>query len=155
MVESSETIAIKHFTDLRVWQKAHELYVSVYKEIDKLPRTVAIRAMLDEVLHSTGSISAKIAEGFNSRNKRRYVFFLDVALRSTGEAENWLHKLVDCVLMERIKVQPWLDTISEIQRMLRAMIKKLDKRNNTHIQPVVSSSNPRYVPQQNRLFHEL
>ena len=129
-MESTETNAIKHFTDLRVWHKAHDLFVSICSEVDRLSKTAANKMIVDQILKSVGSISANIAEGFNSRGRKKYIQHLDIALCSAAETENWLYKVVDCVLLEKSEVQPWFDDSVALQKMLSVMIRKLEQRAN-------------------------
>jgi len=149
-VESTETNAIKHFTDLRVWQKAHELFVSINKVTEKVSLGVASTIVVEQLLKSTGSISANIAEGFNSHRRKKYVQYLDVAQCSAAETENWLYKVVDCVLLEKTEVQPWLEASVIIQKMLNSMITKLEKRKDAKPQPFVSSPSLPHMPFKNR-----
>ena len=149
-MESTETNAIKHFTDLRVWQKAHELFVSINKVTEKVSLGVASTIVVEQLLKSTGSISANIAEGFNSHRRKKYVQYLDVAQCSAAETENWLYKVVDCVLLEKTEVQPWLEASVIIQKMLNSMITKLEKRKDAKPQPFVSSPSLPHMPFKNR-----
>jgi four helix bundle protein len=129
-VETTEVTAIKHFTDLRVWHKAHELFVSIYNEVDRLSKTAASAIIVDRILKSAGSISVNIATGFNSRGRKKYIHYLDIAQSSAAETENWLYKVVDCVLLGKSEVQPWLDNSVAIQKMLSVMIRRLEQRAN-------------------------
>jgi four helix bundle protein len=154
-METAESSAIKHFTDLRVWQKAHELFVSINKMSEKVPRDVATTIVFEQLLKSTGNISANIAEGFNSRGRRKYIKYLDFAQCSAAETENWLYKVVDCVLLEKTEVQPWLETSVVIQKMLNSMMTKLEKRRELKTQPVVSSPSLPHVPiKHRRMFRD-
>jgi len=119
---------VKHFTDLTVWQKAHKLFVNIYTEIEKFPRTVGARIIADQVLRSCGGISANIAEGFNARSTKEYIHFLDIAQRSAAETENWIYKIADCYLLKKHKVALWLDTCYEIEKMLQSLIKSLERK---------------------------
>lgn len=154
-MESGDTKVIKHFTDLRVWQKAHELFISINKITEKIPPDVATTIVFEQLLKSAGSISANIAEGFNSRGRRQYIQYLDIAQCSAAETENWLYKVVDCVLLEKTEVQPWLEKSVVIQKMLNAMITKLEKRREIKTQPVVSSPSLPHVPiKHRRMFRD-
>lgn len=158
-MEKTDVSEIKHFTDLRVWQKAHQLFVSIHKETDKLPRDGAITVVVDELLRSSGNISAYIAEGFNSRGRKNYIYYLDIAHSNAAETENWLYKMIDCVLLEKSEVQPWLETSVALQKMLGSMISKLEKRaeatTQATAQPVVSSPSLPHIPILNRrLFRD-
>lgn len=149
-MESTETHAIKHFTDLRVWQKAHDLFVSINKVTEKVSRDVASTMVVEQLLKSSGGISANIAEGFNSRGKKKYICCLDLAQCCAAETENWLYKVVDCVLLEKTEVQPWLETSVVIQKMLNSMISKLEKKKGPVVQPAVASPSLPHMPIKNR-----
>ncbi|UCD06188.1 MAG: four helix bundle protein [candidate division WOR-3 bacterium] len=127
-MENNENRAIKHFTDLRVWQKSHDLFVSIYGAVDKLPRTTTAGIIFEQLLRSSGSISASIAEGFYSRGRRKYIRYLETAHCGAAETENWLIKLTDCHCMEREIVEPWIETCVGIGKMLNALMRKLEER---------------------------
>jgi four helix bundle protein len=121
----------RHFTDLIVWQKSHKLFVNIYKEFDNFPYKVGVSIIVGQILRSCGSISANIAEGFNAYSTKEYVRFLDIALRSAAETENWIYKVADCSLLKKEKINPWLDTCHEIEKMVQSLIKSLRKRIDT------------------------
>lgn len=136
-MEATETRAIKHFTDLRVWQKSHDLFVAMYRAADELPKTTAAAIILEQILGKSSGISANIAEGFCARAKHKYIQSLDEARRKVAETENWLHALIDCGCFGQDVVNPWLEKCLEISRMLGSLIRKLEERNK--IKPQVSS----------------
>lgn len=123
---------VKHFTDLIVWQKAHKLFINIYKEIDSFPYKIGAKIIADQILRSCGSISANIAEGFNARSTKEYIHFLDIAQRSAAETENWLYKIKDSCLLKNEKVMPWLDVCCEIEKMLQSLMKSLNKKITSH-----------------------
>ena len=127
-MENNESKAIRHFTDLRVWQKSHDLFVSIYGAIDKLPRTATAGIIFEQLLRSSGDISANIAEGFYSRGRRKYVRYLETAHCSAAETENWLLKLTDCHCMDNNIVEPWIETCVGIGKMLNSLMRKLEER---------------------------
>ena len=122
---------VRHFTDLIVWQKSHKLFVNIYTECDNFSRKIGAKIIVGQILRSCGSISANIAEGFNARSTKEYIRFLDIALRSAAETENWIYKIVDCHLLRKGKVTPWIDACYEIKKMLQSLMKSLEKRINT------------------------
>ncbi len=116
---------IEHFTDLTVWQKSHNLFLEVYRTVEKLSRTGGTRVIADQILKSTSSISANIAEGFKSISTKQYVYFLDIAQRSAAETENWVYKMRDCQLADEKRSSAWLHVCVEIEKMLYSLIKSL------------------------------
>ncbi len=127
-MESNESKTIKHFTDLRVWQKSHDLFVLVYRAVEEMPSTTNAAVIVEQILRSTSSISINIAEGFNSRWRRKYIKHLDQAQCSISQTEDLLHKLIDCSCLDQKTVTPWFETCIEIGRMLGSLIRKLDER---------------------------
>jgi four helix bundle protein len=126
----SERGEIKTFRDLIVWQKAHEMDLRVIELVSAFPRQQPFWVIGDQLLRSSTSISANIAEGHGSYRGREYGKFISYALRSAYETENWLLKLHDSHVMrprinlESLKIITDLNT--EIIKMLTALSKKLD-----------------------------
>lgn len=126
----SERGEMKTFRDLIVWQKAHEMDLRVIELVTSFPREQPFWVIGDQLLRSSTSISANIAEGHGSYRGKEYGRFLSYALRSAYETENWLLKLEDSpVIRQRInvdsvKVIAALNT--EILKMLTALLKKID-----------------------------
>lgn len=83
---------VKHFTDLVVWQKAHSLFVDMYAIFAGHPRKIGVNTIIEQIFRSCGSVSANIAEGYNSRNTKKYVNYLEIAQKSSAETENWIYK---------------------------------------------------------------
>ena len=119
---------VRHFTDLKVWQKSHALFVLLVKDLEHVPKGTVYFAIVDQMLRSVGAISANIAEGFNARTTKHYISFLDIARRSTAESENWLYKLRDSALLEEGTVRDRVDNCTEIGRMLSGLMNSLNKR---------------------------
>ena len=120
--------AVKHFTDLKVWQKAHQLFLDVLQDIEYFPRTAAGRVLQDELLRSVGSISANVAEGFNARSTTEYIHYLDIARRTASESENWYYKIRDAGFLKVEVAERRVDQCVEVCKMLQSMISKLEKR---------------------------
>ena len=120
-------VPIKHFTDLEVWQKAHQLFLDLCNDVNMFPSKRSAMVIADQILRSSGSISANIAEGFN-RSKAKFLNSLDIALGETNETENWLYKLRDLGLVPLAPASQGLDRCREIGRMLNGLIRKIEAR---------------------------
>jgi four helix bundle protein len=126
---------IRSFKDLVVWQKAHQLFLQLVKDVESFPRTRAAAIITDQLLRAVGSISANIAEGFGRRSGAEYVHYLIVARGSTTESENWLIK---CRELHYIPEQICFEReapCQEILKMLNAMIGTLRRRDPRHSPP--------------------
>lgn len=126
----SERAEIKTFRDLIVWQKAHEMDLLVIELVALFPRIQPFWVIGDQLLRSSMSVSANIAEGHGSYRGKEYGRFLSYARRSAYETENWLLKLTDSpILRQRIDMES-IKTIAdfniEIIKMLTTLLKKID-----------------------------
>ncbi len=83
---------------------------------------MAARVIANQVLRSTGSISANIAEGFGRRSGKEYTHYLIVARGSTTETVNWYLKCRDLHLVDKAVFAARITALEEILKMLNRMI---------------------------------
>ena len=79
----------KKFTDLIVWQKAHQFVLSAYRLSEKFPKS-EIYGLTSQLRRAAVSIPANIAEGFRKRSKSEKAYFLGVAQSSLEECRYYL-----------------------------------------------------------------
>ena len=118
---------IKHYTDLIVWQRSHKLFLDIVKDVDIFPNKRAANTIADQIIRSSGSISANIAEGFN-RSKAKFLNSLDIALGEANETENWLYKIRDLRYIEILIAENQIEETKIICRMLNSLIAKIKSR---------------------------
>ncbi len=70
---------ILKFTDLIVWQKSHKLFLDIVKDAENFPNKRVALIIADQVLRSSSSISANIAEGNGRHKGREYEHYLIIA----------------------------------------------------------------------------
>lgn len=81
---------IRHFTDLKVWQKAYELGLQVFAVSQDWPATEKY-ALTDQVRRSSRSVSANISEAWGKRRyEAHFVSKLSDSDTELLETENWL-----------------------------------------------------------------
>ena len=119
---------VRHFRDLMVWQRSHQLFLDVVRDIESFKKDVVLKIIIDQIIRSIGSISSNIAEGFNSRTTKQYLSFLDIARRSAAESENWFYKLRDIGQLEQDKAEARINECVEINKMLYGLMNSLKKR---------------------------
>ena len=117
---------IRSFEDLIVWQRAHQFFLDVVKDVDAFSPGMAARIIGNQVLRSASSISANIAEGFGRRIGREYTHYLIVARGSTTETLDWYLKCRDLHLIESTVFANRRATLEEILKMLNRMLGKSD-----------------------------
>ena len=81
------------FRNLALWQKGQELALQVIEMTGKLPDTVSARVMARQVVASSTSVPANIAEGHGRYSMAAYRNHLSIARGSTAETDSWLDLL--------------------------------------------------------------
>jgi four helix bundle protein len=79
----------KSFTDLIVWQKAHQFVLSTYKLTEKFPKA-EIYGLTSQFRRAAVSIAANIAEGFRKRSKPEKAHFFGISQGSLDECYYYL-----------------------------------------------------------------
>jgi four helix bundle protein len=120
---------IRSFEDLIVWQKAHQFFLDVVRDVDTFSPNTASRVIANQLLRSASSISANIAEGFGRRTGKEYTHYLIVARGSTTETLDWCLKCRDLQLIDLAVFASRRGMLEEILKMLNRMIsQQLSKR---------------------------
>ena len=83
MALTVSAVKINRFSDLTVWQKAHELTLATYKLTETFPRSEQF-GIVSQLRRSAASVSANIAEGFGRRTTKELLRCLQI---SRGELE--------------------------------------------------------------------
>ena len=78
---------IKHFEDIKAWQKARKLTTAVYQLSNKADFAKDLR-FRDQIRAAAVSIMANIAEGFDSSSDKEFIRFLSYARRSATEVQS-------------------------------------------------------------------
>lgn len=77
---------MQDFRELRVWQKAHELTLAVYRATGAFPRD-ELYGITSQLRRAAASVPANLAEGHCRRTYRDFGRFVSIALGSASEAE--------------------------------------------------------------------
>ena len=81
---------IKSFTELTVWQRAHELSLEIYKLTSGFPRKEMF-GVTSQVRRASASVAANVAQGFGRRTTRELLRSLQIA---AGEMEETRYFLI-------------------------------------------------------------
>jgi four helix bundle protein len=76
-------VKINRFSDLTVWQRAHESTLETYRLTEKFPRSEQF-GIVSQLRRAAASVSANIAEGFGRRTTKELLRCLQI---SRGELE--------------------------------------------------------------------
>ena len=85
----------KKFEELSIWQISRELCKDIYRitNYDSFSKDLRFAS---QIRAAGGSIMDNIAEGFDRRGNKEFVYFLYVANGSCGEVRSQLHRAFDC-----------------------------------------------------------
>lgn len=115
------------YRGLKVWQDSVALAKQVYLDTESFPKT-QLYSLTQQMQRAAVSIASNIAEGHNRNSTKEYIHFLGIALGSAGELETQYFIAADIGFIEHPRASERLELISEIARMLRAVIKTLQKQ---------------------------
>jgi len=118
-----------NFTDLNIWQKSHQLAISIYKITKTFPKS-EIFGITSQLQRAATSISANIAEGFGRKGNKEFVQFLHLSKGSLYETQNFLILCQDIGYIEKIKVKTLLDEYEILAKMLNSFISKVKYNND-------------------------
>jgi len=116
---------MKDFRSLKVWQRGHELALSIYKVTLSFPRE-EIYGLVSQLRRAASSVPANIAEGCGCNGNREFARFLGIALRSASETEYHLLLARDLAYLDRKTYEQLNNQITEVKRMLTGFIQKLN-----------------------------
>jgi four helix bundle protein len=115
---------MKDFRDFKVWEKAHELVLEIYKVTADFPKH-EVFGLVSQMRRCSSSIPANIAEGCGRLGNSELHRFLQIACGSSNELEYHLLLAKDLGYLPE-KEYTVLDTkLAEMKRMLVALTRKV------------------------------
>jgi four helix bundle protein len=115
---------MRDFRELKVWQKAHQLTLAVYKATATFPRD-ELYGLTSQIRRACASIPANIAEGCGRSGDAELARFLQIALGSASELEYHLLLAHDLALLSDSEYEHLAGETTEVKRMLASFIQKL------------------------------
>ncbi len=113
---------IKHFSDLIVWQKAHEITLKIYKITELFPKKEQF-SLTDQMRRASISIGSNIAEGFSRLSIPDKIHFFAMAKGSLTELENQIYVARDVGYLSFDLINQVLVMIVDEGRLLTAIMK--------------------------------
>ena len=120
---------IVDFTDLIVWQKAHQLVLAIYRITNKFPSYEKL-GLASQMQRAAVSITSNIAEGFARRSKKEKLQFYYMALSSLSELRNqiMISKDLDYITIQTFKLLE--NQLIEVRKILNGLVKSSNNYNN-------------------------
>ncbi|MFB3923896.1 MAG: four helix bundle protein [Terriglobia bacterium] len=115
---------MRDFRTLKVWAKAHELTLAVYRTTRLFPKD-ELYGLTSQIRRSCESIPANIAEGCGRTGGAELARFLNIAMGSASELEYHLLLSRDLDLLEARNYEQLAANVVELKRMLTSFVQKL------------------------------
>lgn len=115
---------VESFKDLIVWQKSMKLVSHIYELTGAFPDEEKF-GITNQMRRAAVSVPSNIAEGWGRKSTGSYVQFLNIAKGSLYELET--QTLISKDLGFATSISDISDLITEVSKMLNAIIKKLKK----------------------------
>ena len=119
------------FAILQMWQRAQELTDQILDIVARLPNTRVAGIVLQQIVRSSSSIAANIAEGHGRFAAGAYRNHLSIARGSTTETISWLDLLRRRGWITPEEEHATLSKCAEIMRMVTAKMNDLGQAPRT------------------------
>jgi four helix bundle protein len=115
---------VKDFHELKVWQKAHELTLAIYRITAPFPRE-ELYGLTSQLRRASASIAANLAEGCGRSGDAEFARYCSIAMGSASEVEYHLLLARDLKLLKPGEYEELAPRAIELKRMLTALLQKL------------------------------
>lgn len=124
-------MSLRDFKTVRLWERAHQLALSVYRVTRAFPRE-ELYGLSSQMRRAACSIPANIAEGFGRSGNGDLHRFLDIAMGSTAELSYFLLMSRDLALVSPESYVDLAGLADEVQRMLASLMRKIQVARADH-----------------------
>lgn len=124
IIYALSVLSMKDFHPLKVWQKAHQLALDVYRVSGAFPRQ-EIYGLTSQIRRAAASIPANLAEGCGRNGNAELLRFCSIAMGSASELEYHLLLARDLHFMAPASYEKLDERTVEVKRMLAGLQKSL------------------------------
>ncbi len=115
---------MKTFKDLKVWQKAHELVLEIYRVTKEFPKEERF-GLISQLRRSASSVPTNLVEGFKRRGQKDFAHFVNIAEGSLEETKYLLFLSKDLRYLRVDSLDRLNLMCDEVGKMLSGLYKKL------------------------------
>ena len=117
---------MQRFTDLKVWQRSHQLVLNIYRLTAQFPADEKF-GIVSQLRRAALSVPTNIAEGSKRRSNQEYSRFLNIVEGSLAETTYLLMVSADLGYLNPGASKTTLAEASEVARMLHGLRSKVEK----------------------------
>jgi four helix bundle protein len=118
---------VKTYTELKVWEQSYKVCLEVYRITMGFPKEETY-GLMSQMRRAAVSIPSNIAEGFGRRTTPDFLRSLYIAYGSVCELETQILLSKDLGYVGRGSTEKIQSQVREVERMLKALIKALQKK---------------------------
>lgn len=122
--------ATKTFTDLIMWQKAHDLVLETYKATELFPKH-ELFGLVSQFRRAAVSIPANIAEGYKRKGKADKLRFFNISQGSLEEARYFIILSKDLLYIDEKQFASLNMKIEETSKSLAMYCQKIQNEIQT------------------------
>jgi four helix bundle protein len=115
---------LRNYEDLEVWQRAHQLTISIYRITDSFPRSEMF-GLTSQIRRASSSIGSNLAEGCGRWGDAEMARYVQIAMGSASELQNHLRLAKDLGFLGPQDHVAILHDLSSVRQMLTAFLQKL------------------------------
>lgn len=120
---------MRDFKSLLVWQKSHELTLSVYELTSDFPRS-EIYGLTSQIRRSSSSIPKNIAEGCGRTSQSQMAHFLNISLGSASELRYQIILAKDLNYISNKMCKELSVSIDEVMKMVTSLHQQVQRTNS-------------------------
>jgi len=115
---------MKDFRQLKVWEKAHQVALAIYKATKEFPKE-ELYGLTSQIRRASMSIPTNISEGCGRNTDAEFARFLQIAIGSAGETEYQLLLSHDLGFLNKEQYDKLNIEVTEVKRMLASLLRTL------------------------------
>ena len=115
---------MKDFRQLKVWEKAHQVALAIYKATKEFPKE-ELYGLTSQIRRASMSIPTNISEGCGRNTDAEFARFLQIAMGSASETEYQLLLSHDLGFLNKEQYDKLNIEVTEVKRMLASLLRTL------------------------------
>lgn len=108
---------VQDYRQLRVWEKAHALAVSVRRASHAFPRT-GYATLRSQITSAAESVATNIVEGCGASSQAEFARFLEISIKSSSELQYQLQLARDYGILPQKLWEALTAETTDVRRML-------------------------------------
>jgi four helix bundle protein len=117
---------LKNYKELKVWEKAYQLCLKVYRITKPFPKEEGY-GLTSQIRRAAVSVPSNIAEGYGRKTIGEYIQALYVAYGSHCELETQILLSGDLGFIKAEDLDGLQKDLGDVERLLKALIRSLQK----------------------------